>query len=155
MPCLLGSDLWKKSGRWQSGTETFKLRDRKGSEFLLGPTHEEEVTNLAASLVQSYKQLPLKIYQIGKKYRDEFRPRGGLLRAKEFFMKDLYSFDETKESAIVTYEKMSGAYRTIFQKLQVPFAVAEADSGNIGGNRSHEYHILSSSKFFDKSNSFI
>ena len=146
MPCLLNGSLWKKTGRWQTGTETFKLKDRKGADFLLGPTHEEEVTSLASSLVQSYRQLPLKLYQIGKKYRDELRPRGGLLRAKEFVMKDMYSFDSSKERALETYDQVSAAYVSIFQKLQVPFAVAEADTGAIGGTRSHEYHILSSGK---------
>ncbi|KAI8897951.1 hypothetical protein BC833DRAFT_591693 [Globomyces pollinis-pini] len=143
MPCLLSSENWKKTGRWSGGNEMFKLKDRKNGEYLLAPTHEEEVTSLASSLVSSFRQLPLRIYQIGKKYRDELRPRSGLLRAKEFIMKDMYSFDKTEEEALKTYDEVSGAYRSIMKQLSIPYAVAEADTGNIGGTRSHEYHVIS------------
>ncbi|KAJ3261821.1 hypothetical protein HK103_004772 [Boothiomyces macroporosus] len=101
-PCLLSAENWKITGRWNTTSEMYKLRDRKKSEFLLGPTHEEEVTSLVSSLVSSFKSLPLRVYQIGKKYRDELRPRGGLLRAKEFVMKDMYSFDTSASKALET-----------------------------------------------------
>ncbi|KAJ3081521.1 prolyl-tRNA synthetase [Quaeritorhiza haematococci] len=115
----------------------FKLKDRKNSDFLLAPTHEEEITQLVAGEVSSYKQLPLRLYQIGRKYRDEIRPRMGLLRAREFLMKDLYTFDSSEDAALATYEDLS--------LIMVVVGVqAEADTGNIGGTRSHEYHILSS-----------
>ncbi|KAF9432729.1 prolyl-tRNA synthetase [Entomortierella beljakovae] len=144
MPNLLTADKWKTTGRWEStGQETFKLKDRKGSEFLLAPTHEEEVTTLIGNEVQSYRQLPIRVYQIGRKFRDELRARGGLLRGKEFLMKDLYTFDVSKEEALKTYDEVVLAYRRIIKRLGVPFAVAEADTGNIGGTHSHEFHILS------------
>ncbi|KAI8927642.1 hypothetical protein BC831DRAFT_451697 [Entophlyctis helioformis] len=144
LPCLLSSDAWKLTGRWEStGPEMFKVNDRKDAEFLLSPTHEEEVTSLVAGLVSSYRQLPLRVYQIGRKYRDELRPRSGLLRAREFIMKDMYSFDASEEDALETYRIVQDAYVRILQRVGVPFAVAEADTGNIGGTRSHEYHFVS------------
>ncbi|TPX64820.1 proline---tRNA ligase [Spizellomyces sp. 'palustris'] len=144
LPCLLPSDGWKKTGRWEStGSEMFKVTDRKGGEFCLAPTHEEEITQLVSAEVSSWKQLPLRLYQIGRKYRDEARPRSGLLRAREFIMKDLYSFDATEEAALATYDELRNAYDRILKRIGIPFAAAEADSGNIGGTRSHEYHFLS------------
>ncbi|KAI8588012.1 prolyl-tRNA synthetase [Geranomyces variabilis] len=144
LPCLLPSDGWKRTGRWEStGAEMFKVHDRKGSEFCLAPTHEEEITQLVASEKLSWRQLPLRLYQIGRKYRDEARPRSGLLRAREFVMKDMYSFDVSEEAALKTYEEVRGAYDRILSALGIPFAAAEADTGNIGGTRSHEYHFLS------------
>ncbi|KAJ3277090.1 hypothetical protein HDV01_000142 [Terramyces sp. JEL0728] len=128
MPCLLSSEHWKVTGRWNTTSEMYKLNDRKKSEFLLGPTHEEEVTSLVSSLVNSFKSLPLRVYQIGKKYRDELRPRGGLLRAKEFVMKDMYSFDVSEQKALETYDQN-------IQKV--------GDSICCGGSRSHEYHLIS------------
>lgn len=110
----------------------------------LAPTHEEEITQLVAHDVSSYRQLPIRLYQIDRKYRDEKRPRGGLLRGREFMMKDLYSFDASAEAAIETYEEVRAAYRRIFEAIGVEFVEAEADSGNIGGKRSHEYHYLTS-----------
>ncbi|KAL9544423.1 hypothetical protein MBANPS3_007628 [Mucor bainieri] len=107
------------------------------------PTHEEEITQLVAAQLQSPKQLPIRLYQIGRKYRDELRPRAGLLRGREFIMKDLYSFDATQQDAYVAYDQVAQAYRAIFEKMGVPFVVAEADSGNIGGSKSHEYHLIS------------
>ncbi|KAF9097030.1 hypothetical protein BGX23_009948 [Mortierella sp. AD031] len=144
LPNLQTSENWKKTGRWQSaGQEMFKLKDRKGSDFLLAPTHEEEVTSLIAKEVQSYRQLPIRVYQVGRKFRDELRARSGLLRGKEFVMKDLYTFDVTEEEAYKTYDEVVLAYRRIMKRLGVPYAVAEADTGNIGGSHSHEFHILS------------
>ena len=109
----------------------------------MAPTHEEEITSLVASELRSAKQLPIRLYQIGRKYRDELRPRAGLLRGREFIMKDLYSFDSTVEKAYEAYDDVAKAYHNIFSQLGVPFVVAEADSGNIGGSKSHEYHLIS------------
>ncbi|KAF7723352.1 hypothetical protein EC973_002100 [Apophysomyces ossiformis] len=144
LPTLLPPENWKKTGRWSGAKgEFFRLKDRKDSEMLLAPTHEEEITNLVASELRSSKQLPIRLYQIGRKYRDELRPRAGLLRGREFVMKDLYTFDASVEDAFTTYNDVSNAYSKIFLRIGVPFVVAEADSGNIGGSRSHEYHLLS------------
>ncbi|KAG0003032.1 hypothetical protein BGZ80_003618 [Entomortierella chlamydospora] len=144
LPNLLTSENWKKTGRWEStGQEMFKVKDRRGSDFLLAPTHEEEVTSLIANEVQSYRQLPIRVYQVGRKFRDELRARSGLLRGKEFLMKDLYTFDVSEEEALKTYDEVVLAYRRIMKRLGVPYAVAEADTGNIGGTHSHEFHILS------------
>ncbi|KAI9143773.1 putative prolyl-tRNA synthetase [Paraphysoderma sedebokerense] len=144
LPCLISSDLWKRTGKWDSSrSELFKLKDRKSADFLLSPTHEEEITNLIAQEVSSYRQLPLRLYQIGRKYRDELRPRSGLLRGREFIMKDMYSFDVTLEDAMKTYDEVLNAYTRIFDSLGVQYAVAEADSGDIGGPRSNEFHIIS------------
>ncbi|KAI8579919.1 hypothetical protein K450DRAFT_239730 [Umbelopsis ramanniana AG] len=144
LPLVLSSEMWKKTGRWDGmGSELFKLQDRKESDLLLAPTHEEEITQIVANELSSYRQLPIRLYQIGRKYRDEMRPRSGLLRGREFMMKDLYTFDESLETASVAYDDVQGAYNKIFRRIGVPFAVAEADTGNIGGSRSHEYHILS------------
>ena len=141
---LSSEELWRKSGRLQQGrSELFSLEDRKGSRFLLSPTHEEEITSLVRNLVQSYKDLPVRLYQVTRKYRDEPRPRQGLLRTREFLMKDLYTFDSSQEAALETYEIVRQAYRAFFEELKLPFIVAEADSGNIGGDLSHEYHIAS------------
>ena len=138
------ADLWRKSGRLQGDkSELFEVEDRKGFKFLLAPTHEEEVTALVGSLVHSYKDLPLRVYQLGRKYRDEPRPRQGLLRTREFLMKDLYTFDVSKEQALSTYETVRSAYSSFFDEFKVPYIVADADSGSIGGDLSHEYHIAS------------
>ena len=135
--------LWEKTGR-ASNTELFRLEDSKGTKFLLAPTHEEEIAALVAREVASYRRLPLRLFQITRKYRDERRPRGGLLRGREFTMKDMYSFDVTAEAAQETYSEVQAAYNAFFTELGVPFVVAEADSGAIGGSLSHEYHYLSS-----------
>jgi prolyl-tRNA synthetase len=143
MPKLLPKELWEKTGRWNDmGSELVRLKDRKGEDFCLAPTHEEVVTSLAAAGISSHKQLPLRLYQIGDKYRDEARPRFGLLRAREFVMKDMYSFDLTQADAMATYEEVRGAYNRVMTRLEIPYAIAEADSGNIGGNLSHEFHAL-------------
>lgn len=138
-------ELWRKSGRLQGDrSELFQVEDRKGSRFLLAPTHEEEITSLIANSVHSYKDLPLRLYQITRKYRDEPRPRQGLLRTREFLMKDLYTFDFGKANALKTYEDVKSAYASFFDEFKVPYLTAEADSGNIGGDLSHEYHLTSS-----------
>lgn len=130
--------LWNKTGR-SGGSEFFRLQDRKGTKMLLAPTHEEEITQLVGDTVNSYKQLPLRVYQIGRKYRDERRPRAGMLRGREFSMKDLYTFDIDEASALRSYEDVQAAYKALFDELRVPYLVAEADSGSMGGSLSHEY----------------
>ncbi|PPJ53400.1 hypothetical protein CBER1_00939 [Cercospora berteroae] len=142
---LSSTDLWEKSGRLDGrDKELFQLRDRKDAKFLLAPTHEEEITTIVKNAVHSYKDLPLRLYQITRKYRDEARPRQGLLRGREFVMKDLYTFDLTSEQAMQTYDAVSKAYRAFLTELNLPFLVATADSGNMGGTHSHEYHFASS-----------
>lgn len=136
-------ELWKQTGRYSSNSELLRINDRRESGFLLAPTHEEEITALVANMVTSYKDLPLRLYQTGRKYRDEKRPRQGLLRAKEFMMKDLYTFDSSHETAINTYEEVRQAYTNLFDELKLPYLVADADSGNMGGKLSHEYHFVS------------
>lgn len=136
-------ELWKQSGRYSANSELLRLKDRRDSGFLLSPTHEEEITALVASIVHSYKDLPLRLYQTGRKYRDERRPRQGLLRAKEFMMKDLYTFDSTVEAGLETYKSVRQAYKNLFDELKLPYLVADADSGNMGGKLSHEYHFVS------------
>ncbi|ORX58289.1 prolyl-tRNA synthetase [Hesseltinella vesiculosa] len=144
MPLLLHSEHWKATGRWDTSKgEFFRFQDRKQVDYLLAPTHEEEITTLVAQDLRTSKQLPLRLYQIGRKYRDELRPRAGLLRGREFMMKDMYSFDKTPADAFVAYDQIAQAYAKIFQRVGVPYLVAEADSGNIGGSKSHEYHLVS------------
>lgn len=140
---ISSQELWEKSGRLKDGSEVFKFADRKESRFLLAPTHEEEITTLVANLVKSYKDLPLKVYQISRKYRDELRPRQGLLRGREFLMKDLYTFDYSIKEALKTYYAVKHAYSQLFNELKVPYLVAAAHSGNMGGNLSHEFHFTS------------
>lgn len=135
--------LWRQSGRYDANSELLRINDRRESGFLLSPTHEEEITSLVAGIVHSYKDLPLRLYQIGRKYRDERRPRQGLLRAKEFMMKDLYTFDHSHETALETYAAVRQAYTNLFDELKLPYLVADADSGNMGGKLSHEYHFVS------------
>ncbi|OAD74424.1 hypothetical protein PHYBLDRAFT_22752 [Phycomyces blakesleeanus NRRL 1555(-)] len=145
LPLLLSSESWKKTGRWSGAQgEFFHLKDRKDTDLLLAPTHEEEITQLVGSELRSAKQLPIRLYQIGRKYRDELRPRAGLLRGREFIMKDMYSFDATVEEAYSAYDAVTAAYYAIFRRIGIPFVVAEADSGNMGGSKSHEYHLVSS-----------
>ena len=133
--------LWAQTGRLDKGSEFFKFNDRKDSPFLLSPTHEEEITQLVGREVQSYRDLPLRLYQVSRKYRDEKRPRQGLLRGREFLMKDLYTFDADGDQARRTYDEVRVAYNNFFNELKVPFLVASADSGNMGGDLSHEYHF--------------
>ncbi|PGG99900.1 proline-tRNA ligase [Helicocarpus griseus UAMH5409] len=133
--------LWERSGRLKKDSEFFKFQDRKDARFLLAPTHEEEITTLVAGAVNSYRDLPLRVYQISRKYRDEPRPRQGLLRGREFIMKDLYTFDYSSEAAIKSYTAVKEAYVRLFDELRVPYIVATADSGNMGGSLSHEFHL--------------
>ncbi|KAH8883957.1 prolyl-tRNA synthetase [Thozetella sp. PMI_491] len=137
--------LWRKSGRFPNiSSELFKFNDRKDAAYLLAPTHEEEITTLVAKSIQSYKDLPLRLYQITRKYRDEARPRHGLLRGREFMMKDLYTFDLSISSALETYYKVREAYDRIFSEMKLPILAAKASSGDMGGDLSHEYHLPSS-----------
>ncbi|PCF42162.1 proline--tRNA ligase [Staphylococcus delphini] len=144
MPVLQQSELWKESGRWDAyGMELMRLRDRNQREFALGPTHEEVVTSLVRDELRSYKQLPLTLFQIQTKFRDEKRPRFGLLRGREFIMKDAYSFHTDEASLMETYQNMYKAYSTIFKRVGLNVRPVVADSGAIGGNHTHEFHALS------------
>ncbi|MFA6810040.1 MAG: proline--tRNA ligase [Desulfoplanes sp.] len=143
MPMVQPSDLWEESGRWDYyGKELLRLKDRHGRDYCLGPTHEEVVTDLIRGEVRSYKQLPLNLYQIQTKFRDEIRPRFGLMRGREFVMKDGYSFDIDDEGANLSYKKMFDAYVRIFSRLGLNFRAVEADTGSIGGKYSHEFMVL-------------
>ncbi|SDM65160.1 prolyl-tRNA synthetase [Fictibacillus solisalsi] len=144
MPSLQLAELWQESGRWYSyGPELMRLKDRHGREFALGPTHEEVITSLVRDEVKSYKKLPLNLFQIQTKFRDEKRPRFGLLRGREFIMKDAYSFHSSHESLDVTYEDMKAAYNNIFSRCGLNFRAVLADSGAIGGKDNHEFMVLS------------
>ena len=137
---ICGEDLWEKSDRLRkAGHELFRFKDRKRTAYLLSPTHEEVITRLVGSTTKSYKELPVRLYQISRKYRDEMRPRAGLLRGREFTMKDLYTFDCSKEDALNTYESVQAAYKRVFADLRLPVITAKANSGEMGGNLSHEY----------------
>ncbi len=143
MPAVCPADLWQQSGRWQEyGKELLRIKDRKDTEFCVGPTHEEVVTEIVRGTVNSYRQLPLNLYQIQTKFRDEIRPRFGLMRGREFIMKDAYSFDVDDAGADVSYQKMYQAYRRIFERCGLQFRAVEADSGTIGGSFSHEFMVL-------------
>ncbi len=142
MPCLQPPDIWQQSGRYTTAAEVlYHVLDRARKEWVLGPTHEEVITQLAAFEINSYRQLPKNFYQIGVKFRDEIRPRFGLMRAKEFIMKDAYSFDVSDEAAMVSYRKMYDAYTRIFARCGLRALAVEADTGVIGGNYSHEFMI--------------
>ncbi|NLL90355.1 MAG: proline--tRNA ligase [Dehalococcoidales bacterium] len=144
MPVLQPIELWEKSGRGASfGQSLFRLFDRKERELALGPTHEEVITDLVGRSVQSYRDLPLLLYQIQTKFRDEPRPRGGLVRVREFVMKDLYSFDTDAEGLDINYQKMIAAYKNIFSRCGLPVIIIEADSGAIGGKDSNEFMAVS------------
>ncbi|TGB04769.1 proline--tRNA ligase [Halobacillus salinus] len=144
MPALEPSELWKETGRWTTfGSELMRLHDRNDREFALGATHEEVITSLVRHEVKSYKQLPLTVFQIQNKFRDEARPRFGLLRGREFLMKDAYSFNESYESLDETYQKMFDAYSNIFRRLGLNFRAVIADSGAMGGKDTHEFMVLS------------
>ena len=143
MPIVQPAEIWKETGRWSVyGDEMFRVADRHGREFCLGPTHEEMVTTLIRDEVRSYKQLPLMLYQIQNKYRDEIRPRFGLMRGREFIMKDLYSFDKDEDGMNVSYQRMYDAYTRIFSRMGLEFRPVEADNGAIGGGHSHEFTVL-------------
>ncbi len=146
LPVLQPFELWQQSGRYASfGQSLFTLTDRKEHKLALGPTHEEVITELARKYVQSYRDLPLLVYQIQTKFRDEPRPRGGLLRVREFDMKDLYSFDADEAGLAESYEKMCQAYKNIYARLGLPALIVEADSGAIGGKESHEFILITES----------
>ena len=146
MPAVQPAELWKESGRWDFyGKELLRFKDRKDAEFCMGPTHEEVVTDLIRKEVRSYRQLPINLYQIQGKFRDEIRPRFGLMRGREFIMKDAYSFDVNEAGADVSYSKMYQAYRRIFERCGLKFRAVEADTGSIGGNFSHEFMVLADS----------
>ncbi len=143
MPMVQPADLWKESGRWEKyGPELLRFTDRHDRESCLGPTHEEVVTDLVRREIHSYRNLPLNLYQIQTKFRDEIRPRFGLMRGREFIMKDGYSFDATEKGAELTYQKMYDAYQRIFKRCGLSFRAVEADTGTIGGSFSHEFMVL-------------
>ena len=143
MPMVQTKELWQKTGRWDKFEGLLlKIKGRTGTELCLGPTHEEIIIDFVQPGLNSWRDMPLNLYQIQTKYRDEIRPRFGLMRAREFIMKDAYSFDTTKETALENYKKMFQAYQNIFNSLGVQFVVAKADSGAIGGSHSEEFHIL-------------
>ena len=143
MPAIQPAELWQESGRWQKyGKELLRMNDRHGRDFCFGPTHEEVITDMVRHDVRSYKQLPLSLYQIQVKFRDEIRPRFGLMRGREFLMKDLYSFHATDESLDTTYRDIHDAYCRIFEACRLDYTVVEADTGTIGGSSSHEFMVL-------------
>lgn len=146
MPAIQPAELWQESGRWEEyGPELLRLKDRHQREFCVGPTHEEVITDLARNELSSYKQLPINFYQIQTKFRDEIRPRFGLMRGREFIMKDAYSFHLDQASLQQTYDRMHQAYCNIFSRLGLDYRPVEADTGSIGGTGSHEFHVLASS----------
>jgi prolyl-tRNA synthetase len=143
MPTFVPSEYFKETGRWEVyGPTLLRIKDRKGGEYHLAPTHEEIITDLVRREIKSYRQLPLNLYQIQLKYRDEPRPRAGLLRCREFIMKDAYSFDVSEEAALESYAHMRETYHRIFKRLGLEYRVVEADSGAIGGKQSAEFQVL-------------
>jgi len=146
MPAVQPAELWRRSGRWDEyGPELLRLQDRHARDFVFGPTHEEVISHFAAGALSSYRQLPVNYYQIQTKFRDEIRPRFGVMRAREFLMKDAYSFHADAASLDDTYQAMFAAYRRIFDRLQLKYRAVLADTGAIGGSASHEFHILADS----------
>ena len=146
MPMVQAAELWQESGRWQEyGDELLRMQDRHGRDFCLGPTHEEVITSMVRDEIRSYKQLPAVYYQVQGKFRDERRPRFGVMRAREFLMKDAYSFHASEECLDKTYQVMYQAYSKIFQRLGLDFRAVIADTGSIGGSNSHEFHVLADS----------
>lgn len=143
MPTVQPAELWQESGRWdQYGAELLRFKDRHQRDFCYGPTHEEVITDLVRREIKSYKQLPINLYQIQTKFRDETRPRFGVMRAREFLMKDAYSFHIDQESLNETYQDMYDAYSRIFERIGLKFRAVQADTGAIGGSYSHEFHVL-------------
>jgi prolyl-tRNA synthetase len=146
MPTVQPAELWQESGRWEKyGPELLRIKDRHDRAFCYGPTHEEVITDIARQELRSYKQLPVNFYQIQYKFRDEIRPRFGVMRAREFVMKDAYSFHLDQASLNEGYDKMYGAYTRIFTRMQLKFRAVDADTGAIGGSKSHEFHVLADS----------
>lgn len=146
MPAIQPAELWQESGRWEKyGSELLRLNDRHNRDFCVGPTHEEVITDMIRREIKSYKQLPANFYQIQTKFRDEIRPRFGVMRSREFIMKDAYSFHSNRESLQTTYELMYDTYTRIFTRMGLDFRPVLADNGSIGGNSSHEFHVLADS----------
>ncbi|KDE38633.1 Prolyl-tRNA synthetase, bacterial type [Nitrincola lacisaponensis] len=146
MPAVQPAELWQESGRWEKyGPELLRIQDRHQRDFCVGPTHEEVITDMIRREIRSYKQLPANFYQIQTKFRDEIRPRFGVMRSREFIMKDAYSFHTSRESLQETYDRMYDAYSRIFTRLGLDFRPVLADNGSIGGNSSHEFHVLAAS----------
>lgn len=146
MPSIQPAELWQESKRWeQYGPELLRINDRHNREFCYGPTHEEVITDLVRKEIRSYKQLPINFYQIQTKFRDEIRPRFGVMRSREFIMKDAYSFHLSQQSLQETYDVMYASYTNIFTRLGLEFRAVHADTGSIGGNASHEFHVLAES----------
>ena len=146
MPSVQPAELWQESGRWEKyGPELLRFKDRHARDFCLGPTHEEVITDLVRNDIKSYKQLPLNLYQIQTKFRDEIRPRFGVMRAREFIMKDAYSFDLDQAGLQRSYEIMRDAYTRIFDRLGLEYRIVVADGGSIGGNQTQEFHVLADS----------
>src|SRR5258708_6129030 len=146
LPMVHPAELWQESGRWQKyGPELLRLKDRKGADFAMSPTAEEAMCDLVRRDVKSYRQLPINLFQIQDKFRDEMRPRAGLMRGREFIMKDAYSFHATVEDAHREYKNMYDAYVRIFRRCGLEFRAVEADTGAIGGSMSHEFQVLAAS----------
>ena len=146
MPGVQPAELWQESGRWEAyGADLLRLKDRHDRDFCLGPTHEEVITDIARAELKSYRQLPVNYYQIQSKFRDEIRPRFGVMRAREFLMKDAYSFHLDEASLLETYDVMRETYRRIFERMQLEFRIVQADTGEIGGSRSEEFQVLAAS----------
>src|SRR6478736_10528223 len=146
MPGVIPAELWVESGRWgEFGPELLRIKDRHERDFCLGPTHEEVITDIARSELKSYRQLPVNFYQVQMKFRDERRPRFGVMRAREFLMKDAYSFDISPEGMAKSYDAMHKAYTAIFTRLGLKFRSVVADTGAIGGSASEEFHVLAES----------
>jgi prolyl-tRNA synthetase len=146
MPAVQPAELWQESGRWEEyGPLLLRMRDRGERDYCFGPTHEEVITDIARRELRSYKQLPINFYQVQTKFRDEIRPRFGVMRSREFIMKDAYSFDLDESGMRIAYQKMHAAYTAIFERLGLRFRVVDADSGEIGGSRSQEFHVLADS----------
>src|SRR5919205_3408444 len=146
LPAVQPAELWQESGRWdQYGPELLRFKDRHERDYCLGPTHEEVISDLVRREVKSYRQLPRNLYQIQTKFRDEVRPRFGVMRSREFVMKDAYSFHVDKASLDATYREMYDCYSRIFTRLGLKFRAVAADTGSIGGTGSHEFHVLADS----------
>ena len=146
MPAIQPADLWQETGRWEAyGNLLLKMEDRQGRSFCFGPTHEEVITDIVRNELKTYRQMPVNFYQIQTKFRDEIRPRFGVMRAREFLMKDAYSFHLDQPSLDLEYENMGATYNTIFTRLGLDFRKVRANSGEIGGSLSHEYHVLADS----------
>ncbi|MDB3945496.1 proline--tRNA ligase [Gammaproteobacteria bacterium] len=146
LPAVQPAELWRESGRWDDyGPELLRFTDRHQRDFCFGPTHEEVITTLARSTIRSYRQLPVNLYQVQTKFRDEIRPRFGVMRSREFIMKDAYSFDRDTQGMAESYQTMYDAYTQIFKRLGLETQAVEADSGTIGGNFSHEFHVMADS----------